>query len=92
MTAEILAHRCAVALTCAGWVLAVASVAVGLPDPWQGIGAVSLVVFFVIHPLEVAILLPRLRTGTREDLRTAVLIGLFGMVHLWGRRLRARTA
>lgn len=92
LNAETLLHRCAVALTCVGWGLAIASGLVGLPDPWQDIGTVSLVIFFVIHPLEVAFFLPRLRKGGAEDLRTAVLIGLFGVIHLWGRSLRARTA
>lgn len=92
MHAETLAHRCAVAATCVGWVVAVASGLVGLPEPWQGIGQLSLVVFFVIHPLEVAYFEPRLRTGNSEDLRTAVLLGLFGVLHLWGRRLRAQAS
>ena len=92
MNAETLAHRCALAVTCVGWGLALAAGLVGLPDPWQGIGQISLVVFFVIHPLEVAYFEPRLRHGDREDLRTAVLLGLFGVLHLWGRSLRARAA
>lgn len=89
MEPQQLAHRVAAVVVVMGWALALSSALVGLPGVWQTVGQVSLVVFAVVHPIEIAWFEPRLRSGPREDFQTALLIGIFGVVHLWGRRLRA---